>query len=186
MDGNRKIEYKPVISAADTMRIYDALDAKNWSWFAVGLFCYIFFAIQLRGFHRTFIRVILVIHSWIILRFMCVYALSWLFFSSSRAPTPPPTSCWRMSPYYTHLTYRYFIIHHRQSRKQVENNVHSPLFVRLSHSELRSALFLAQLSTHASPCLYLILTSFVRTSPITMLTNRPCHGPWRGLGDSAL
>ena len=51
---------------------------------------------------------------------------------------------------------------------------------------LRSVLFLARLSTHASPSLFHILTSFVRTSPITMLTNRLCHGPWRGLGDSAL
>ena len=51
---------------------------------------------------------------------------------------------------------------------------------------LRSAIFLARLSTHASPSLFHILTSFVHTSPINMLTNRPCHGPWRGLGDSAL
>ena len=55
------------------------------------------------------------------------------------------------------------------------------LYLFGSHT-LRSAL----LSTHPSPSLFHILTSFVRTSPITMLTNRPCHGPWRGLGDSAL
>ena len=58
------------------------------------------------------------------------------------------------------------------------------LYLFVSHT-LRSPLFLARLSTHASPRLFHILTSFVRTSPITMLTNRPCHGPWRGLGDSA-
>ena len=50
-----------------------------------------------------------------------------------------------------------------------------------SHT-LRSALFVAPLSTHASPSLFHVLTSFVCTSPIIMLTNRPCHGPWRGLG----
>ena len=54
-----------------------------------------------------------------------------------------------------------------------------------SHT-LRSALFLAQLSTRVSPSLFHILTSFVCTSPITMPTNRWCHGPWKGLGDSAL
>ena len=59
------------------------------------------------------------------------------------------------------------------------------LFMFGSHT-LRSALFWARLSKHASPSLLLILTSFMRTSPITMLTNRPCHGPWRGLGDSVL
>ena len=59
------------------------------------------------------------------------------------------------------------------------------LYLFGSHT-LRSALFLARLSTHASPSLFHILTSFVRTSPITMLTNRSFHGPWRGLGDSAL
>ena len=51
---------------------------------------------------------------------------------------------------------------------------------------LRSSLFLARLSKHASPSLFHILTSSVRTIPITMLTNRPCHEPWRGIGDSAL
>ena len=59
------------------------------------------------------------------------------------------------------------------------------LYLFVSHT-LRSPLFLARLSTHASPRLFHILISFVRTSPITMLTNRVCHGPWRGLGDSAL
>ena len=55
----------------------------------------------------------------------------------------------------------------------------------VSHT-LQSPLFLARLSIHTSSRLFHILTSFVRTSPITMLTSRPCHGPWRGLGDSAL
>ena len=59
------------------------------------------------------------------------------------------------------------------------------LYLFVSHT-LRSPLFLARLSTHASPRLFHIPTSFVRRSPITMLTNRLCHGPWRGLGDSAL
>ena len=59
----------------------------------------------------------------------------------------------------------------------------SSLTLRSGVSEV---LFLARLSTHASPSLFHILTSFVRTSPITLFTNRPCHGPWRGLGDSAL
>ena len=59
------------------------------------------------------------------------------------------------------------------------------LYLFGSHT-LQSALFLAGLSTHASPSLFHILTSFMRTSPITMLNNRPCHGPWRGLGDSTL
>ena len=36
---------------------------------------------------------------------------------------------------------------------------------------LRSALFLAQLLTHASPSLFHILTSFVPTSPITLLNS---------------
>ena len=58
------------------------------------------------------------------------------------------------------------------------------LYLFVSHT-VRSPLFLVQLSTHASPRLFHILTSFVRTSPISMLTNRPRHGPWRGLGDSA-
>ena len=58
------------------------------------------------------------------------------------------------------------------------------LYLFVSHT-LRSPLSLAWLSTHASPRLFHILTSLVRTSPITMLTNRPRHGPWRGLGDSA-
>ena len=58
------------------------------------------------------------------------------------------------------------------------------LYLFVSHT-LWSPLFLARLSTHASPRLFHILTSFVRTSPISMLTNRPRHGPWRGLGDSA-
>ena len=59
------------------------------------------------------------------------------------------------------------------------------LYLFVSHT-LRSPLFLARLSKHASPRLFHILTSFVRTISITMLTNRPCHGPWRGLGDSTL
>ena len=59
------------------------------------------------------------------------------------------------------------------------------LYLFVSHT-LRSPLFLARLSTHASPRLFHILTSFVCRSPITMLTNGLCHGPWRGLGDSAL
>ena len=59
------------------------------------------------------------------------------------------------------------------------------LYLFRSHT-LWSAPFLARLSTHASPSLFHILASFVRTSPITMLTNRPCHGPWTDLGDSAL
>ena len=59
------------------------------------------------------------------------------------------------------------------------------LYLFVSHT-LRSPLFLARLSAHASTRLFHILTSFVRTSPITMLTNRPCHGSWRGLWDSAL
>ena len=59
------------------------------------------------------------------------------------------------------------------------------LYLFCSHTP-RSTLFLAPLSTHASSSMFHILTSFVRTSPITRLINRPCHGPWRGLGDSAL
>ena len=55
------------------------------------------------------------------------------------------------------------------------------LYLFGSHT-LRSAIFLGRLSRKASPSLIHILTSFVRT----MLTKRPCHGPWRGLGDSAL
>ena len=58
------------------------------------------------------------------------------------------------------------------------------LYLFVSHT-LRSPLFLARLSTHASPRLFHTLTSLVRISSITMLTNRPRHGPWRGLGDSA-
>ena len=46
----------------------------------------------------------------------------------------------------------------------------------VSHT-LRLPQFLARLSTHASPRLFHILTSFVCTSPITMLTSRPRHGP---------
>ena len=57
----------------------------------------------------------------------------------------------------------------------------SSLTLRSGFSDV---LFLARLSTHASPSLFHILTSFVRTSPITMLTNRPCRewavkGSWR-------
>ena len=59
------------------------------------------------------------------------------------------------------------------------------LYLFGSHT-LRSALILARLSTHGSPSLFHILTSFVRTSLITLFTNRPCHGPWSGLGDCAL
>ena len=59
----------------------------------------------------------------------------------------------------------------------------SSLTLRSGVSEV---LFLARLSAHASPSLFHILTSFVHTSPITLFTNRPCHGPWRGLEDSAL
>ena len=62
----------------------------------------------------------------------------------------------------------------------------SPLPYLFGSHSLRSTLFLVRLSTHASPSLFHIITSFVPTSPITMLTNRLCHGPWRGLGDSAL
>ena len=32
--------------------------------------------------------------------------------------------------------------------------------------------------------LFHIQISFVHTSPFSMLTNRPCHGPWTGLWDS--
>ena len=56
------------------------------------------------------------------------------------------------------------------------------LYLFGSHT-LWSALILAWLSTHGSPSVFHILTSFVRTSLITLFTNRPCHGPWRGLGD---
>ena len=59
------------------------------------------------------------------------------------------------------------------------------LYLFVSHTPI-SPLFLARLSTHASLNLLHILTSFVRTSPITLFFNRLCHGPWRGLGDSAL
>ena len=90
------------------------------------------------------------------------------------------TSCCRFSPNYTYLTCGYFILQRGQSPKQLSNSVHLPLFVRFSHSPIT-----AILSTNASPRLFHILTSFVRRSPITMLTNRPRHGPWRGLGDSA-
>ena len=56
-------------------------------------------------------------------------------------------------------------------------------FCSVSHSLINPFLHGCQ---HASFSLLHILTSFVRTSPITMLTNRPWHGSWRGLGDSAL
>ena len=36
------------------------------------------------------------------------------------------------------------------------------------------------------PSLFYIPISFVHMGPISMLNNRPCHGPWTGLGDSAL
>ena len=39
-------------------------------------------------------------------------------------------------------------------------------------------------SLHGEPSLYHIPTSFVHIGPISLLTNRPCHGPWTGLGDS--
>ena len=80
---------------------------------------------------------------------------------------------------YTDILY-YNIGNHRNNCK----TSYICLYFFGSHTP-RSALFLSRLSTPTSSSLFHILTSFVGTSPL-MLTNRPCHGLQRSLGDSAL
>ena len=64
----------------------------------------------------------------------------------------------------SHTDISYFNIgNHRNNCKRAFIS----LYLFSSHT-LRSALFLVRLSTHMSPSLFHILTSFVRTSPITM------------------
>ena len=104
------------------------------------------------------------------------------------------TSCWRLLPNYRHLTNYNFISQHRQSPKQLQNSVHSPVFCStsagfgrgfVSASAVDSAVVNTRVFAHGIPSLFHILTSFVRKGPISTLTNRPCHGPWRALRDSA-
>ena len=104
------------------------------------------------------------------------------YFSSnmSRAVQAEVGFCQVISTSHTDILY-YNISNHRNNCKTAS----ICLFLFDSHTR-RSALFLARLPTHASPSLFHILTSFVRTSPITMLTNRSCHWPRRGLGVSTL
>ena len=104
------------------------------------------------------------------------------------------TSCWQLSPNYRHLTYYDFILQNRQSPKQLLNSFLLPVFCLtstgfgrgfVSASAIVSVVVNTRVFAHGTPSLFHILTSFVRISPISTLINRPSHGLWRGLRDSA-
>ena len=58
----------------------------------------------------------------------------------------------------------------------------SPSFIDI-HA-IFSAINTRDASLHGIPSLFHIPTSFMHIGPISLLTNRPCHGPWMGLIDS--
>ena len=87
----------------------------------------------------------------------------------------------------------------RQSPKQhsaiteTRNNQRSFVFIsfefqqRIAQASFASAIFSSAVTTrvtHGIPSLFHILTSLVHIGPLSLLTNRPCHGPWTNLGDA--
>ena len=99
------------------------------------------------------------------------------------------TSSYWFLPNYTHLTWRNFICQHSAI---IETTVkqHPLAFLWFDfHWETPGSVGSSKHAHHRETgypvcSTFHILISFVHISPISMLTNRPCHGPWMGLGDS--
>ena len=99
-----------------------------------------------------------------------------------------------VSPNYTKLTCRNYIFQH-SAITETTINQRSFAFILLEFQQLNRGInglicisdIFSALKTHVThriPSLFQIPTSFVNRGPISMLSNRPCHGPCTSLWDS--